>query len=112
MALARARRVGASLSARAARFAEAPPTPALPREERERDRTAVAGPTRPHLIRLESAEAELRLWRSQERGGWGKVYPLDQRVLRKHPHPTPPPRRAGDGAHCPSPAQLDLISSA
>jgi hypothetical protein len=26
----------------------------------------------------------------EERGGWGKVYPLDQRVLRKHPHPTLP----------------------
>jgi len=28
----------------------------------------------------------------------GEVYPLDQRVLRKHPHPSPPPQ-AGEGAH-------------
>jgi len=172
MALARAWRVGESLSPRPARFAEAPPpqpspaksgrgsalpppaqldpvssawnapklsfgygarknaagggksipstssfcgstpTPALPREVRERERTAVAGPTRPHLICLERAEAELRLWRSQERGGWGQVYPLEQRVLRKHPPPQPSPAKCGRGSALPSPAQLDLISSA
>src|ERR1700676_2698994 len=34
-----------------------------------------------------NAEAELRLWRSLERGGGGKVYPFGQYHLRKHPHP-------------------------
>ena len=45
-----------------------------------------------------------------ERGGWGKVSPLDQYALRRHPHPNPPPH-AGEGAHFCRRYDLDLIPS-
>jgi hypothetical protein len=35
--------------------------------------------------------------RRAKRGGWGKAYPLEPRVVRKRPHPNPPPQ-AGEGA--------------
>src|ERR1700726_328271 len=44
----------------------------------------------PSAAVLKNAEAALRLWRSLERGGWGELYPLGQRVSRRHPHPNPP----------------------
>jgi hypothetical protein len=34
------------------------------------------------------------------RGGWGKVYPLDELAVPRHPHPNPPPQ-AGEGANLP-----------
>jgi hypothetical protein len=40
----------------------------------------------------------------------GKAYPLDQCVLRKHPHPSPPPQ-AGEGAHFHRCYKLNPISS-
>src|SRR5882757_10553000 len=33
----------------------------------------------------------------EERGGWGKLSPLEQCESRRHPHPNPPPQ-AGEGA--------------
>ncbi|SHK19837.1 hypothetical protein SAMN05444159_2679 [Bradyrhizobium lablabi] len=57
-------------------------------------------------LKVESSHARTRLTspacgggRRSKRGGWGKVYPLEQRVLRRHPHPNPPPQ-PGEGAHC------------
>ena len=48
-----------------------------------------------------NAEAKLRLWRSPERGGWGKSLDwLRRPLLGWHPHPNPPPQ-AGEGAHRP-----------
>src|SRR6185312_8525714 len=47
--------------------------------------------------------------RSTERGGWGKTYQLDHRVLWKRPHPNPPPQ-AGEGARFRRSYQLDLIT--
>jgi len=45
-----------------------------------------------------NAEAELRLWRSAAQlraraRRVGEVYPLHQRILRKHPHPNLPRKR-------------------
>ena len=55
----------------------------------------LAGEHRPPSAAVldKNAEAKLRLWRSQERGGWGKIYPLDQRVLRGTPTPALPRKR-------------------
>jgi hypothetical protein len=39
----------------------------------------------------------------------GEVYPLHQRILRKHPHPNPPPQ-AGEGAHFCRREKFDLIN--
>ena len=47
----------------------------------------------------------------EERGGWGKVYPLDQRFLRKSPHPALPRKGREREPACDAAQQLDLISS-
>ena len=45
----------------------------------------------------------------QSAAGGGKPIPTTSSVLRKHPHPNPPPQ-AGDGAHFHRSYKLDLIS--
>ena len=53
-----------------------------------------------YLSRLRGGRRARRAIARKSAAGGGKAYPLDQRVLRKHPHPNPPPQ-AGEGVRAP-----------
>src|SRR4029077_12279041 len=83
---------------------------ALSRATRSITSTCLVMGGAPSAVSLHLSRLRGRSTRATARGGWGEVYPLGQRVLRRHPHPGPP-WHAGKGARLRGGYWLDQISS-